>query len=343
MTTDSLMTRPRLSQRFAETVSRARELAIVVVILIVFFGTASRTSGFANLTSVQQILTNASLLVLLTIGETMVIVTRNVDLSVGSTLGLSAFLVGDLYTHHPGTPMWLAFAVGIGLGALCGAAIGAVVTLARVPSLVVSLAGLYIIRGILNIVGIGIQIEPGAIPLHLQAIGFDTFLGIPWIFLIPILLAIIVTYGMRAFRPNRELYAIGSNPIAAELAGVPVRRRIFTAFLVSGALAGLGGVLFVAEFATVNATAGTGYELLVVASCVIGGVAIFGGSGTVIGAALGAVLLQLINQALVVTNVSPFWDQALAGALILLTITFDKLLSNRANLLLQQKGGRRAE
>jgi rhamnose transport system permease protein len=330
---------PAQTHRIAETLTRFRELAIIGVVLIIFFATAAKTPGFANLTSIQQILTNASLFVLLAVGETAVIVTRNVDLSVGSTLGISAFLVGDLYTHNPNAPMWLAFLVGIGVGALCGTVIGLVVTVAKVPSLVVSLSALYIIRGVLNIIGIGVQIEPSAIPLSFQKIGFETFAGVPWIFLIPFVVVLVAGYAMRSFRSNRELYAIGSNPAAAELAGVPVAKRVFMAFLLSGSLAGLGGVLFLSEFATVNATAGSGYELLVVASCVIGGVAIFGGSGTVIGAAFGAILLQVINQALVVTNVSPFWDPALAGALILLTITFDKLLSNRASLALRMKDG----
>jgi len=325
------------SHRVAETLSRARELAIVLVILVIFFGTGIKTSGFANLTSIQQILTNASLFVLLAIGETMVIVTRNVDLSVGSTLGISAFLVGDYYTHNPHPSVVLAFVIGIGVGAVCGSVIGFIVTVAKVPSLVVSLAGLYIIRGILNIIGLGIQIEPSVIPQGFQKIGYETWAGIPWIFIVPAVVALVAGFAMRSFRSMREFYAIGSNPVAAQLAGVPVARRVFTAFLISGSLAGLGGVLFVSEFATVNATAGTGYELLVVASCVIGGVAIFGGSGTVIGAALGAILLQLINQALVVTNVSPFWDPALAGALILVTISFDRLLSNRAALVLRLK------
>ncbi len=108
----------------------------------------------------------------------------------------------------------------------------------------------------------------------------------------------IAGYAMRSFRASRDLYAIGSNPEAAALAGVPIGRRVFTAFLISGALAGLGGALFLAEFATVDATGGTGYELLVVSAVVVGGVAIFGGSGTVLGAALGALLLNTINQAL---------------------------------------------
>ena len=107
---------------------------------------------------------------------------------------------------------------------------------------------------------------------------------------------------MRSFRCSRDLYAIGSNPEAAALAGIPAGTRVFTAFLVSGALAGLGGALFLAEFATVDVTGGTGYELLVVAAVVVGGVAIFGGSGTVVGAALGALLLNTINQALVASR-----------------------------------------
>ena len=327
------------THRVAETLTRFRELAIVGVILVIFFATAAKTPGFANLTSIQQILTNASLFVLLAVGETAVIVTRNVDLSVGSTLGISAFLVGDLYTHNPNAPMWLAFLVGIGAGAACGAVIGLVVTVAKVPSLVVSLAALYIIRGILNIIGIGIQIEPSVIPQSFQKIGYGMFVGIPWIFFIPFVIVLIAGYTLRTFRSSRELYAIGSNPVAAQLAGVPVAKRVFMAFLLSGSLAGLGGVLFLSEFATVNATAGSGYELIVIASCVIGGVAIFGGSGTILGAAFGAILLQVINQALVVTNVSPFWDPALAGALILLTIAFDKILSNRALLALRLKDG----
>ncbi|MBU6495665.1 MAG: ABC transporter permease [Acidobacteria bacterium] len=317
------------SSRVAEFLFRFREVAILGVIIVVVGLTALKTPAFAGLSSIQQILTNAALFILLAIGETVVIVTRNVDLSVGSTLGLSAFVVGDLYTHHPGTNMVLAFAVGIGVGVLCGALIGVVVTLAKVPSLVVSLAGLYVYRGVLNIIGIGVQIEPTSIPMSLQKIGFLNVLDLPWIFVIPFVLVIVAHYALRAFRANRELYAIGSNPTAAELAGIPVAKRVFWAFVVSGAMAGLGGVLFVAEFATVNATAGTGYELLVVASCVIGGVAIFGGAGTVLGAAFGAILLQVINQSLVVINVSPFWDQALAGALILVTIAVDRLLTLR--------------
>ena len=121
-------------------------------------------------------------------------------------------------------------------------------------------------------------------------------------------------YYLRSFRSGRELYAIGSNPDAARLAGIPIGRRVFTAFVVSGALAGVAGVLWAAQYGTIDSTAGTGYELQVIAAVVVGGVAIFGGSGSVVGAALGALLLNTITPALYVLGISSFWDQAIAGA-----------------------------
>jgi rhamnose transport system permease protein len=327
------------SHRVAETIARFRGAAIAAVILIVFGLTAIKQSNFAGSASVQEILTGASLFILLAVGETVVIVTRNVDLSVGSTLGLSAFEVGQLFTHHPHTSIAVALLVGIAIGAACGAVIGLITTVARVPSLVVTLAALYIIRGYVNVVGSGVQVEPSSIPGSFQSIGYSTILGVPWLFVIVIAIALVAAYGMRAFRAGRELYAIGSNPEAASLAGIPVARRVFGAFVISGALAGLGGALFIAEYATVDATGGTGYELLVISAVVVGGVAIFGGSGNVIGAALGAILLQVINQSLVAVRISPFWDQAIAGGLLLAAIAFDRLISFRATRALRSKEG----
>jgi rhamnose transport system permease protein len=134
---------------------------------------------------------------------------------------------------------------------------------------------------------------------------------------------------LRSYRSGRELYAIGSSPEAARLAGIPVGRRVFAAFVVSGAIAGLAGVLWAAQYQTIDSTAGTGYELQVVAAVVVGGVAIFGGSGTVTGAAIGALLLNTINSALYVLGISQFWDQAIAGFLLLLAISLDRAISLR--------------
>ena len=144
--------------------------------------------------------------------------------------------------------------------------------------------------------------------------------------IIALVVMLAVGQWLRDYRAGRELYAIGSNPEGARLAGVRSERRVLTAFVLAGALAGLGGVLFTARFGTVDATAGTGYELTVIAAAVVGGVAIFGGTGSVYGAALGALLLGTITSSLIVLRVEAFWQQAAIGALLLLAIAFDRLV-----------------
>lgn len=315
--------------RRSDVLLRARELGIILVLVAVFAITTVKNHAFANRASVQQLLAGASLIALLAVGQTLVVVTRNVDLSVGSTLGLSAYVVGMAFRDHHGMPIGLGFVIGIGVGLLVGAINGIITAVAKVPSLVVTLAMLYIIRGVDAKIVNGKQIDPSSIPRSFQVVGYDDVFGIPWLAIIVTAIVLIVGYAMRSFRAGRDLYAIGSNPDSAVLAGVPSGRRIFTAFVISGALAGFGGALFLAQFATVSAVAGNGYELNVVAAVVVGGVAIFGGSGTVYGAALGALLLNTINQALVAARVSAFWNQAVAGGLLLAAITFDRSLALR--------------
>ncbi len=328
--------------RRAEALLRARELGIVVAIVVVFVLTTLHNHAFAKSGSLQQLLTGASIIALLAVGETLVIITRNVDLSVGSVVGLSAYLVGDLFVKHPGMPVILGFVVGTGIGLGIGLVNGLITTVTRVPSLVVTLAALYIVRGIDALIVHGRRIDPISVPKSYSVVGYKAILGVPWIAIIVTLIVVAVGYAMRSFRSSRELYAIGSNPEAATLAGIPAGRRVVTAFAISGALAGLSGALFLAEYATVDATAGNGYELSVIAAVVVGGVAIFGGSGTVIGAALGALLLNTINQALVASRISAFWDQAIAGGLLLGTIAFDRWLSLRiARSLRSAEGARR--
>jgi rhamnose transport system permease protein len=318
---------------------RARELGIFIVILIVFVGTTLKNHNFASANSIQQLLTGAALIALLGVGQTLVIITRNIDLSVGSVVGLSAYIVGSVFKHQPHFPVLLGFVLGILIGTAVGAVNGLITTVTRVPSLVVTLAMLYIIRGIDGVIVNGHTIDPAFIPKSFQKVGYATLLGVPWLAIIVAAVVAVAGYAMRSFRSCRDLYAIGSNPEAAALAGVPAGRRVFTAFLVSGTLAGLAGALFLAQHAQIDVTGGVGYELIVVAAVVVGGVAIFGGSGTVLGAALGALLLNTINQALVATKVSPFWNQAIAGALLLGAIAFDRWLSLRVARTLQSAEG----
>jgi rhamnose transport system permease protein len=317
---------------------RAREAGLAALVLLLFAGTTIKNHNFASANSVQQLLIGAAMIALLGVGETMVVVTRNYDLSVGSVLGLSAFVLGDLFEHQH-IPVWSAFAIAIALGAVIGAINGLVTTIAGVPSLVVTLAMLYIVRGVDAKIVNGHVVNPSSIPATFVDFGYRTFFGVPWLVIIVAVVVVAVAYAMRSFRSCRELYAIGSNPDAAALAGIPAARRVFMAFVVSGALAGLGGALFLALHAQVDNSAGLGYELNVVAAVVVGGVAIFGGSGTVVGAALGALLLNMINQALVTVRISSFWNEAIAGALLLAAIAFDRWLASRVARSLRSTEG----
>jgi rhamnose transport system permease protein len=328
----------RSGRQLVDTIIRARELSLVAVLAIVVLGTTAANSRFLNSQNIRDILLNVAIVALLAIGETVVVVTRNIDLSVGSVLGISAFLTGVLFADHH-VAIGVAFVAGILFGGLFGLLNGAMVSLARVPSLVITLGTLYVIRGIDFVWAKGRQINADQMPDNFLKLGSDTVLGIPVLALITVAVMIVVGYVMSRSRMGRELYAIGSNPDAATLAGIRVGRRVLGAFAVSGALAGLAGVLYAARFGTLDATAGTGQELAVVAAVVVGGVAIFGGSGTVYGAALGALLLACIGSALVILKVNQFWEQAIDGFLLLVAIGLDRLLALRVAALLTKRGG----
>ena len=295
MTADAASPPPQVAgaeaRRLADWVFRVRELGIVAAFALLMLVTAIIEPRFVTADSLRNLALNAAIFAILAAGQTLVIITRNVDLSVGSVLGLAAFMAGDLLSSHQSLPIPVVIVLGMLLGAACGALNGVLVTFGQVPALVV---------------------------------------------------VVVVGQALRDFRSGRELYAIGSNPEGARLAGVRSERRVFSAFLLSGALAGLAGVLFTARFGTVDATAGTGYELTVISATVVGGVAIFGGTGSVYGAALGALLLQTITSSLIVLKVDAFWQEAAIGALLLVAIAFDRLVGLRLDARLRRRSVRRA-
>ncbi|MBB5805673.1 rhamnose transport system permease protein [Saccharothrix ecbatanensis] len=316
--------------RFVHKLWLAREFGIVVALGLLVLVTTVDSPNFLSPQSLRDLMLGAAILVVLAVGQTVVIISRNIDLSVGAVLGLVAFATGKLLSSAPGTPTVVAVLVGVGLGAVCGVVNGVLVAAARVPALVITLGTLYAFRGIDHSWARGEQINASDMPRSFLGLGTWTVLGVPVLALIALAVMLAVGFYLRNYRSGRELYAIGSEPAAARLSGIPVGRRVFTSFVVCGALAGLAGVLYAARFGTIDATVGTGIELQVVAAAVVGGVAIFGGSGSVYGAALGALLLTTIGSSLAVLRINPFWQQAVVGGLILAAIGLDRLLAVRA-------------
>ncbi|QAY71706.1 ABC transporter permease [Xylanimonas protaetiae] len=312
------------------TVLRSRELAIVIVLLLLVAGTTVRTDAFLfSENSWRDLLLTPSILMLLAVGEAVVIITRNVDLSVGSVLALTAYLTGRLFIAQPGLPVVAVFVAGLLAGGALGLVNGLLVSLGRVPALVITLGTLYVYRGVVLTWAGSDRVNASDLPDGFLALGTKTLASIPVLTMIAVVVLAAVGYHLHTARGGRELYAIGSDPDAALLFGLPVRRRVLGAFVLSGALAGMAGVFYAARYGTISSGAGLGLELQAVAAAVIGGVAIFGGSGTVWGAALGAVLLVTINRALPILGISEFWQQAVVGVLILGAIVLDRVLAAR--------------
>jgi rhamnose transport system permease protein len=328
------------SRKLTERVFRARESGIIAVLAVFVAVTTIIQPRFLSQQNVHFVLINTTVFALLAVGETMVVVSRNVDLSVGSVVGLSAFLSARLFGQLHGIPIPVVFLVGLGIGLACGVANGLMVAVGRVPSLVVTLATLYVIRGVdILVVGGGV-VDANTLPGGFVGIPQAGVLGVPYLAIAVAAVVAVSAYYLRFYRSGRELYAIGSNPEGARLAGIPVAKRVLTAFAISGALAGVAGVLWAAQYQTIDSTAGTSYELTVIASVVVGGVAIFGGSGSVVGAAVGALLLQTITSALNVLGISGYWDQAIAGFLLLLAITLDRVIAVRLVAALRRRSSR---
>jgi len=311
-------------------IATARETGILIALLLVIVvATISNPSFLFSNDGFRDLLLTPSLLLLVAIGSAIVIITRNVDLSVGSIFGLTAYLTGRMFIDIPGIPLIAVFIAGVLFGGLLGLINGALVAFARVPALVITLGTLYIYRGINVAWAGGERINASDLPKDFRALGTDRILGIPILTIIAVVVLIAAAWYLRNLRSGRELYAIGSDPAAAHLYGLRVTRRVIGAFVVSGALSGLAGVLYAARYGTVSSAAGFGWELQAIGAAVIGGVAISGGVGTVWGAAIGAYLLLTINRALPILGIDDFWQRAVVGVLIIGSIVLDRVLAVR--------------
>ncbi len=317
-------------RRMATTVLKSRELSILLVLVALIAVATFQTPSFLlSNNGWRDLLLTPSLLLLLAVGQAVVIITRNVDLSVGSVLALTAYLTGRLFIDVPGIPVVAVFAAGVVVGGLLGLINGLLVAVARVPALVITLGTLYVYRGAVLTWAGSDRVNAGDLPDGFLDLGTASVLRIPVLTIIALAVLAAVGYFLHSHRAGRELYAIGSDPDAAVLYGLPVKRRVIGSFVLSGALAGLAGVLYTARYGTVSSGAGSGVELEAVAAVVIGGVAIFGGSGTVWGAAIGAFLLVTIDRALPILGIPDFWQRAVVGVLILSAIVLDRVLVAR--------------
>jgi rhamnose transport system permease protein len=322
-----------------------RELSLVLLIGLIFLFFGTLIKGYFSPRIFNRVTSDVAIIAVVAIGETLVLLTRNFDLSVGSVVGLTAFAVGKLLTFHPDMLPIVALLSAIGLGTAMGLLNGLLVSFGRVPSLIVTLGTMAIYRSILVAYPAGtknvvIQDLPQWIlnlgGMKLFSIGeFDIRPVVAGALVIFVIFQLVTTY----LRFGRRLYAIGSNPEAARIGGLPSQQIVLFAFILCGAMAGLGGFMFLVRYGDLTPAAAQGMELQVIAAAVVGGVSTNGGSGTMIGALLGALMINLLQQSLLRWLViSDFWVGALLGLLILVAVTIDAVIINRLRDIWTQRG-----
>lgn len=319
--------------RLSPQALRILALLLVLTAVILFF--SSQVPHYLNGRLFNRISSSVAIMALIATGQTLVILTRNIDLSVGSIVGFTAFATGAMISANPDMAPPLVVLYAMVLGAGFGAINGVLVAYVKVPAIIVTLATLALFRSALVEFSNAKSITSSQLPMWLvdfpntvlfRSGQFQFRAG----FAAAIIVVLIAHFALSRFRPARKFYAVGSNPEAAQMAGINARATVFAAFVIAGMLSGLAGFMFLARFGNITVVAGLGFELKSVAAAVLGGVNIFGGSGTVIGAFIGAILVDLIDTSLVRWDlVSEFSREAVLGALILLSVTADAVLMRR--------------
>jgi rhamnose transport system permease protein len=283
-------------------------------------GIAFITPSFVSPRNLVGLLNDTSILIMVALGQMTVILTKCIDLSVGANVALTGVLVALINAAHPEVPVPLLMLLAAGIGLGLGAFNGAMVWLAGIPPIVVTLGTLSIYRGVAFVASGGTSIVGRQMSPDFIAIPRTPLLGLPMMSWFAIIVVVIFAVFLRGTRIGRSFYAAGGNPIAAIYSGVNVGRTQFVAFSISGTIAGFCGYLWASRYTIAYVDIAGGFELDVIAACVIGGVSIAGGIGTVTGAVLGALFLGVVKNALPVIHISPFWQLAISGVAILAAV-----------------------
>ena len=308
-----------------------REAGIFVMIVLFCIAVGIERPQFWTLNSLRIILLLVPLIMIGAMGQMLVLVARHVDLSIGSMLGFSAMVTGLMFRHYPEIWWPVGFIVAIGTGTLLGLFNGVLVTFFRLPSIIVTLGTLNLYRGLTYIISDARQINRQYIPSDLKAMSQTSpVFGIPWIIIMSFMVALLTYYIVMHTQLGRQIFAIGSNPIAAPLRGINVTQVTLIVFALAGALSGLAGIMYASRWGFVNpSNTGAGFEFQVIAAVVIGGVSINGGVGSVLGTVLGVLLLGCVSAALPLLGIPGTTQNAIYGSVILIALLIDRTVRQK--------------
>ena len=311
-----------------------REAALAIIIALMVAGIGSYAPAFVSLQNITFLLDDVSILLMMALAQMMVILTRGIDLSVASNIALSGMISASLAQFYPELPVITYIVLAIVVGTLLGLINALLITRVGIPPIVVTLGTLAIFRGLIVVYDSGNQVNSSEMGDVFQRFPKIPLLGVTTTFWIMVVIAACIWLFLNMTRTGRGIYAVGGNPVAARYCGIDIKKQEMLVYTVSGTIAGLCGYLWVARYGVAYSEIASGFELTVIAACVIGGVSIAGGVGTVPGALMGGLFLGIIVNALPVMQVTPFWQMAISGLVILAAVIINARSERRAGKLI---------
>lgn len=318
------------------SIYKFRELGLLAFIVILSIVVQLRNPSFLSGENINDMITNTAILSILALGMMLVLVTRGIDLSIGSTIALAGMIAAQIVSVNQNLNPVLVILLGIAIGMVCGVINGVLIAKIGILPIIATLAMMNIFRGVTYRISGGEWVSSYQMPEGFVSIATGKTFGLNNLIVIAIVIYLIFFYFINHTRTGRQIYAVGSNPDSAKVSGIKEDRILMLVYSIMGGLAGLSGVLWVSKFASAQGDTASGYELTVIAACILGGVSIAGGSGKISGVILGAMLLGLLNNALPLLNVSPFWQTAIQGFIILVAVVINTLVKRgveRNNLM----------
>jgi rhamnose transport system permease protein len=310
---------------FGEVALRLRVSGVIAFLVLLCAVFAALTPQFLTVQNLTVIASNASILAIVAAAQAMVLITRNLDVSVGSIMGLAAYLTADYAAHHPGAGVEV-IAIAMAIGLVLGAINGLIVAYGKVSPLIATLGTMSLYRGATYIYAGGQEITSNRLPRWMLTTVDQRILGVPVLVLVSVVVVALVALFLTRFPFGRRIYAVGSNPVASVFYGLRTERVVLATYALAGLMCGFAGLLYAARVGTVTVVLASGWELTSLASAVIGGVSVAGGSGTAVGAALGAVVLAAIDNGLVLLRIPEFWRMFIQGSAIVAAVTIDVLI-----------------
>ncbi len=309
-----------------------RELGLLAFIVVLCGLFQIRNPAFLTLSNLEDLLRNTAILGILAVGMMMVLLTGGIDLSIGATIALSGMVSAMTVSAVPSLPPLVAILEGMAVGFVAGSLIGVLIARFNVLPIIATLGFMNVLRGVTYVISKGAWVSAYQMSEGFKRLATGSLLGVNNLILIAVGIFVVFAYFINHVRTGRQMFAVGANPEAADISGIPRRRIVWLVYALMGTLAGLAGVLWVAKFASAQSDTAMGYELNVIAAAVLGGVSVSGGSGKVSGLILGTILFGILNNALPLIRVSPFWQQAIQGVVILAAILLNVLVKRNSRL-----------